>query len=416
MNRPFATLRHAVLMFRRNIQSYLLLSVTIVLSFSLLLGYLGYTDASLYNKYRNIFSMRRGDVVIFDLNDPQRIFRLKELLEKEEGTSCYYYGNDVGGSTTAHFTIESPGYPEGNQFYFDNCQIFYIPDHAWMDNNMVTFPNDIQWLDGQRETFFLREDEAIINEWTYYALGLEKLEAPVYTLRMEYGSFQFKIAGIARDQYPVTFDSDGYNIYRSVNTLKLILPTKLLDEATLKRCDHALVIHSTNPEQVVHTAKGLNFEHINSVYEQQDEALEAIRLEKRNKAIITCALLLLLGVNLYSCFTNALNDRKFEIGIKRAIGASAFSIVRQFLYESLIVMVTNIFLSVVLVADVFILYKFLYERTPNEWGQYLKWIIYISPQSIAMFAVCAVSLTLVFSLIFAYKSTQVEIVQYLKSE
>ena len=85
MNRPFATLRHAVLMFRRNIRSYLLLSVTIVLSFSLLLGYLGYTDASLYNKYRNIFSMRRGDVVIFDLNDPQRIFRLKELLEKEEG-------------------------------------------------------------------------------------------------------------------------------------------------------------------------------------------------------------------------------------------------------------------------------------------------------------------------------------------
>ena len=111
-----------------------------------------------------------------------------------------------------------------------------------------------------------------------------------------------------------------------------------------------------------------------------------------------------------------MNDRKFEIGVKRAIGASALSIVRQFLYESLIVMVTNIFLSVVLVADVFIVYKFLYEHTPNEWGQYLKWIIYISPQSLAMFAVSSVSLTLVFSLIFAYKSTQVEIVQYLKAE
>ncbi len=416
MNGLFTNLRHAVLMFRRNVRSYLLLSVTIVLSFSLLLGYLTYTDTSLYNKYRNIFSMRRGDVVIFDLNDPQRIFRLKEILEKEEGTSCYYYGNDVAGSTTAHFTIEAPGYPEDNQFYFDNCQIFYIPDHAWTDSSMVTYPNKIEWLDGPRETFFLREDEAIINAWTFYALGLDQMEEPIYTFRMEYGSFQVRIVGISRDEYPVTIDTSWDHIYYSVNTLKLILSAKRLDEVTLKRCDHALVVHSTNPEQVVHTAKGLNFEHINSVYEQQNEALEAIRLEKRNKAIIACALLLLLGVNLYSCFTNALNDRKFEIGVKRAIGASAFSIVRQFLFESLIVMVTNIFLSVVLVADVFIVYKFLYERTPNEWGQYLKWIIYISPESIAMFAVCSVSLTLVFSLIFAYKSTQVEIVQYLKCE
>lgn len=416
MKRLFLTLRHAALMFRRNIRSYLLLSVTIVLSFSLLLGYLGYTDTSLYNKYRYTFSMRRGDVVIHDLYDPQRIFRLKEILEKQEGTACYYYGTDTGGSTTAHFTIEGPGYPEGNQVSFSNTQIYYIPDHAWIDSDMVGFLNDIQWLDGQRETFFLRKDEAIVNEWTYYALGLDKLEEPVYTFRMEEGTFQVKIAGIARDQSPVTFQTHGDNIYYNDNSLVLLLSAKRLDEATLNRCDHTLVVHSTNPEQVVHTAKGLNFESISSVYEQQNDALEAIRLEKRNKAIIACALLLLLGVNLYSCFTNALNDRKFEIGVKRAIGASAWSIVRQFLYESLIVMTANIFLSVLLVADTAIVWKFIYERIPDQWGNYRDLILTISPHSVAMFAVCAASLTIVFSLIFAWKSTRVEIVQYLKAE
>jgi ABC-type antimicrobial peptide transport system permease subunit len=66
---------------------------------------------------------------------------------------------------------------------------------------------------------------------------------------------------------------------------------------------------------------------------------------------------------------------------------------------------------VALVADLAIIYKFFMERT--EWKDY---IIYFSPYSIAMFAVCAVTLTVVFSLIFAYKSTQVQIVDYLKAE
>ena len=178
----------------------------------------------------------------------------------------------------------------------------------------------------------------------------------------------------------------------------------------------SILIHSAAPEEVVYLAKSMGYDMIRSVYEQQNEALNQIRSEKSNKAIIACALLLLLGINLYSSFTNALNDRKFEIGVKRAIGASAWSIVRQFLYESLLVMAANVFLSVALVADVFIIYKYLYELYPNAWGYYQTWVIYISPHSVAMFGICAVTLTLVFSLIFAYKSTRVEIVQYLKAE
>ena len=45
-------LLHAIMMAYRNIRSYKMLSVTIVLSFALLLGYMGFTDASLYNRYK----------------------------------------------------------------------------------------------------------------------------------------------------------------------------------------------------------------------------------------------------------------------------------------------------------------------------------------------------------------------------
>ena len=79
-------------------------------------------------------------------------------------------------------------------------------------------------------------------------------------------------------------------------------------------------------------------------------------------------------------------------------------------------MLANILVAVAVVADVFIVYKYIYERTPDEWGMYNDFILYISPHSVAMFALCAVTLTIVFSIIFAYKSTRVEIVQYLKAE
>lgn len=160
----------------------------------------------------------------------------------------------------------------------------------------------------------------------------------------------------------------------------------------------------------------MDFDLWHSVYQLQNDALEEIRTVKGNKALIACAMLLLLGINLYSSFTNALNERKFEIGVKRAIGASPWSIVKQFLCEGIIVMVLNTFLSVVLVVDIALLFKVIYQQTPDIYGMYHSFTILITPHSAAMFALCAVSLTLVFSLIFAWKTTQVEIIQYLKAE
>lgn len=417
-----AVLRHGATMVRRNLRSYGLLSVTIVLSFSLLLGYLGLTDTNLFNQYRDLFAMRRGDVLIHDSGGTEARFQiLLEQLRSQEGTDHYIYHHVTAGHQQVAYTDESGDLPEGNIVRLNNFQLICLPDHAWVENTMLNFDADITWLGEKREPITLAPDEAILSEGLFYALGLDKQAQPSYLFRLDgAGTMELKIVGTTADSVPLSLErvTDETLDYASEHYWhQIIASSKLLEllppETAVTRY---AVVHSTNPEQVAHTAKSLKYEEVKSVYQQQNDALEAIRLEKRNKAIIACALLLLLGVNLYSCFTNALNDRKFEIGVKRAIGASAWSIVRQFLYESLIVMTANIFLSVLLVADTAIVWKFIYERIPDQWGNYRDLILTISPHSVAMFAVCAASLTIVFSLIFAWKSTRVEIVQYLKAE
>lgn len=422
----FPVLRHAFGMVGRTIKSYALLSVTIILSFSFLLGYLLYTDTSLYNRYKNVFSYRRGDILVGDASeDGERMKALLENLRKLENTGCYMYYYCLGGVMKVDYMIDSPLYPADSLVNLPNWQLYYLPDHSWPENGLVRFNSDITWIGEPREDFYLAADEAILGEDVYRALGLDRMEDPVYTFRFESGpTLTLRIAGYTKEEAPLTFypSAAGSSIYLASNRAnQLILSAKLIDSATidgnqLEYLTRYLSIYTDSPEQVVQLAETMNFEEIVSVYEQQNSALEAIRYEKKNKAIISMAMLLLLGINLYSSFTNALNDRKFEIGVKRAIGASGWSIVRQFLYESMIVMAANIFISVVLVVDGFIVYKYIYEHTPNESGIYSDLIVYISPHSVAMFGVCAMALTIVFSLIFAYKSTRVEIVQYLKAE
>lgn len=58
-----------------------------------------------------------------------------------------------------------------------------------------------------------------------------------------------------------------------------------------------------------------------------------------------------------------------------------------------------------------LIYKYVYQFIENE-----TWTIYLSVASIAMFGVVTISLTVIFSLVFAVQTTEVEIVQYLKSE
>lgn len=424
----FPVLRHAVMMVGRTLKSYALLSVTIVLSFSLLLGYLVYTDSAIYNENKEVFRYRRGDIVLSVNEADQEELRLfLDNLDAMPGTGYFISYHYVIGQLSTKYAFD--GMPEKKaERLFVYADL--MPDHAWPEGTYDLY-NDRQlrivWLDGQDHSdFVLEEDQVILSEAVYRALGMDQQENPVFHMSIRDGQrIPLEVVGYRTEQTYEEWVAYG-EVYGY--DMRITLSTKFAQYAQLENeqywsdrnypsFDTSLVrIYSETPEKVVKLLETMGYTYYWAAYAQQDAVLGGIRQEKENKAIITCALLLLLGINLYSSFTNALNDRKFEIGVKRAMGASAFSIVRQFLYESMLVMCANTILSVGLVADVAIIYKYVVEHSYDELGNPGDFILYVSPYSIGMFATCAVTLTVVFSLIFAYKSTRVEIVQYLKSE
>ncbi len=455
-------LRHAGKMVGRTLKSYALLSVTIILTFSLFLGYLLYTDSSAYNAHKEILSRPRQRMYFHD--DTMGDKKLGAFLEKASQIGqtrlniIYRYEMNYSFHFENTYRENDPDSLEDDTTWESTyLNVYCLPDHTWV-GDIPQDPYDmsrITWLDGREAAdITLAEDEVILPEEIYRTLELDKMEQPLFTLPVSYFfAYTFRVVGLLKDPVPLAVDfveigkdvpagswsytdatgSGVYPVgtvldrfghfYREADGFRILVSQKLLNPDTLAidpmdaGCwDRFVYIHTDSPEQVHQLADSLGYRVEDAIYARQDAAKAELRSTMGTKTIVAGALLLLLGINLYSCFTNVLADRKFEIGVKRAMGASAWSIVRQFLYESLLVVLANIAVSVFLVADIFIVYKYFKESTPDIFGKYPEWTVYISPYSAAMFLVCSLTLTAVFSLIFAYQSTRVEIVKYLKAE
>ncbi len=418
---------HSISMVRKNIKSYALLSVTIILSFTLLLGYLLFTDSEIYHRYKDLFALDR--CIVTARMDSYSQARVAFEKTNEIGNTNSMIHSHIFASFSTYATDISA---EGITGSFSGMSVILIPQHAWGIFTGISQlkPETILWLDGKdHPDVSLGADGMLLCEDIFYALGLDELEIPYYTLRFNGDSADstflvtLRVVGLLQDEIHLkqgrkegVFDSEANEHYhpRAVASMDSF-DGMMLPQQTLRNQSYKLVTYTDSPEEVCQLIESMGC-YANSVDAQQKEAMKQIQIEKGNKAIISCAMLLLLGINLYSSFTNALNDRKFEIGVKRAIGASAWSIVRQFLYESVLVMLINILISIFLTTAGAIVYKYIYSCSPKEWFEPWEWTVYISPHSVAMFAVCAVALTIAFSLIFAYKSTRVEIIRYLKAE
>lgn len=424
-------LSHACLMVGRKLKSYAMLSVTVVLSLSLLLGYMVFTDSQIYNQNKELFSHDdRLTEVLFNWDDTEleetflenaqklgeiydvrRSYHVQVLagqnLETEEGKT-------VGSILTDLVSVDS-------QFLMDSL-------------TEEIFGYEIIWLDGkERACPEVNPGEILLDEEVYYALGLDEQKEPVFSYRLTDAQDQMlsmipslRVTGLLRatsenhlfslDDYiekRVRDDRDAYYECSAFVNKRDISPATFPSNMWETR----LSVYCEKPMEAAQLAERMSDRTSSFCWkERQAQALKEIRTEKRTKATIAMAMLLLLGVNLYSCFTNALADRRFEISVKRALGASRWAVIRQFLYESLLIMVTNILISIGLVTFILVAYKRYFEATVTRLSDTQTWTVYLSPYTFGIFAVCAVTLTVVFSLLFAYKSTQVEIVQYLKAE
>ena len=200
------------------------------------------------------------------------------------------------------------------------------------------------------------------------------------------------------------------NTGRKLNSDPVFVSMSSLQGENIEIENLSLVIYTERVEFITKQMQKMDLAQVNVNEDQNDATLEKINITK-SKYLIAAVLFILLGINLYSSFANALKERKFEIGVKRALGASKVHIMLQFVLEGFVVMLINIIFSICVVTNIVVAYKLIQLRVFHN-----EYVIIMSPQSVLLFLVFSFFLTFIFSALFAYQSTRVEIIKYLKEE
>lgn len=403
---------HSFLMVRKNLKNYVLLSVTIVLSFSFLLLFFIFSDSNTYNKYKEDFSIpptvaEVSDALLGMGSDSSYVTSIKhntliDKLKKMENTQYFQY-----------YSLQT----ELNHYSNDNntviAQIFFMPNDfigLYMDGG-----RGFKYIEGlSGECAIKNPNEIIVDKYFYDLISQQNnnqvttVDIPIEDINGVTEFKKFKIVGVATNHKnvgPITSD-EGHTSH----FISIYMSQELLQWYNINNLERRILINSDNISEVIELGKNMNLTMLSS-YTAQLNANKEIRNQIFLKGITIAILFSLLGINLYSSFNNALKERCFEIGVKRAIGAGKKDIISQFFFEGLIVMFANALISIFIALNISVVYKFIKKLVFNN-----QWTIYINQYSVILFLFSVIFLSISFSLLFAYQSTLVEIVKHLKSE
>lgn len=408
-------IKHSIIMLYKNIKVYIALSITIIISFTLLLGYLILIDSKCYNNNKKIFSVPSG-IVLAQQEDDNNKLKMFEKMMKENDLSFEkydYYSFCVPQLQYGAICSTFVGIPSRLKDVYESRIMVNSSDSS----DIINTPQKIKMLYG-KDDFFLEKGEAIINISFFESLGLKSSDLPYETEfllsddNVDYGRIKLKVVGVCEDggyASKLHYDEDSniageVRVYVSQNTLNSLNIDSFLEK------DYYSFINTNDPEKVIAFENQLGLIKC-SAYEAQKEALRQEKVDKSTKNKIAIMLLLVLGINMFGCLSNVIGRRQYEIGIKRAIGASVWEIIIQFLTESICILVIDELISLWLISNIVIAFKYFYWKIEHE-----IWIFYCSRYSIISFVVAAVSITVIFSVVLAYKATKVEIVSQLKCE
>lgn len=389
----------------RNIRSYLFLSMTVLLSFCFLLVYLIETDSETYNTYKDILA-RNPETSILQILNGDNMY--EEIQEAQLSVRDY-----LSRIPNSHFSMiyRSPYNMNYMQSLYFN--VIFIEDDAF---GTATNPFDEVELLNIR----LSDGQALANEAFYEWMQLSTGEENP-TL-----AFDYRFSDNTRERISVTLVGDRSSTAaapsvvggRLTGNATLYLPYStmlhLLEKGPIDCMNSFLIVYAPAEyqEAVYDYAKTSPYVQGYGSYNLMsiNAAKLSIRSAIEQRSLMLCFFYVILAVNLYGSFRNALNDRKFEIGVKRAIGASKANIAAQFTAEGLIVIVGNLLLSVYLVLTGFLVYKTILK------AQGIIYTISLGWSALAGYIICCLALALLFSLIFAWQTSKVNVIDNLRAE
>lgn len=384
---------HGLKMVEKNKQSYLFLSVTIVISFSFLLGFLTYSDTNIYNSHKEIFAVPKELVIIHNQN-AGKMQLLKKKAQMMENTFCYsYYTQQNYDYTLGEVAYEVAFVPSNMQtFYFD-------------EQSKVTIKNG--------RDISLRENEAIVCESIYPYLKKNKdriayIDLPLQQMdgKVVYKRYFVKNYYTKTKEDTLSVDKNGVV---TGNTTVLVSKDSV-KEKQLQEVNTGAMVYTENIEEMLSYLQTIGMTY-DAPYEAQEYARSEIKENIYIEMLIVIVLYVLLGINLFSSFVNVLNKRKYEIGIRRAIGARKRHIIMQFFSESMCIMTITIAITVSVICWLSLIYKIIMQQLYKT-----DIILYLSKFSVGVFLITTIILSVYFSFVFALQSTRVEIVRYLKKE
>lgn len=376
-----------------NKKNYIFLSVTIVLTFSIIGFYMIYNDSNIYNKYKTI--MRESSRIVFvnyDKTEQNKVNLLLSKLEKLENTH-YYLTSEFTDITLFDNKVEHVNFKLIAKVVPNNVWAYY-----WGSGYRV------EMIDGDKG-FSLKDDEIIVCESLYKLInGNRKNDEDIF-LNLSSGK-KLKITNVCRDfsKNNKVVDENGVISYYFYG----FISDKCLEN--IESVNDKIVIYSVNVTEIEEYARNLGLA-FSSYYDEKQEMNKEIIDSIEIKEVVLISLMIILGINMLSSFLNALSERKYEISIRRALGASKYSIVLQFLTEGILVIAIDVLVSVAVIMILLASIKLYHALALGD-----EWIINITSYSALIFFLCCTFLALFFSGLFSILSTRVEIIKYIKSE
>lgn len=422
------TLINSAQMARKNARSYLFLSMTVLLSFCFLLIYLVYYDS--YNYNGKIF-LEANEYYAYGYKDYQHLssemsaitFFDGRLTQEDIESNVKKTTSLLDNLEDTHYNVIYSVDKSSVDFKLDNCKVSlsFIDSHsfAYATVNAATVTRDIQKI-----TTALDEGEAFVNDTFYEFLTANTgEETPEITYRAydnvtgKTVTRKIKIVGGVEDSLSAPTVEDG----RLKGNIRIVAPYSELEywDETLNirdnlRTNAVIIVNSpTQYQGIIKTYVSANTEHALTAYffEEINSYRATVCSNIQQRALILCFFYIVLAINLYGSFRNALNERKFEIGVRRAIGASKKDIMGQFMLEGMLVILMNMLASIYIVSVGFFVFKEIIKLAMG-----IDFILYISWGSVLSFFIICISLAMLFSAIFAYQTTRVNVIDNLRAE
>lgn len=401
----------AFVMACKNYKTYIMLSVTIIFTFTFVGFFLFGVDSFIFNKYKNCLKISsKVAMASYYSNEKQKADNLKKKLNEYENTywcetieirnsskNTIIPGSDILEKSVIHIIDE-----KGIWGYYYNTD--YIINRKDFRMELVSGEKSVH----------LKQGETIVNESLYKLIT--KISKPqedgYYYVDVPISSGinniveRFKIVDVCRDSVEIANEKNEKSM-----TVELFIVVDEKWVESLEGEQHKMTIYSEELSDVMEEIKNSGVSGYDFPIISKNTAKEIIVKLIYLKALIVILILFVMGINMYSCFSNALQERKFEIGVKRALGAKKTDIVMQFFAEGIVIMTVDLLIAIAFINILLITIKVVMEMLLD-----VNWAIIVYPNTMGIFLICCLFLSTFFSLLFAVQATRVEVIKYIKRD